>query len=185
MAGNPCIRCDRPKSADVHSRHYRGEDAHGYTLDPADTALGMSEGVRNFRKTSGYDAAVKAAKGGPCQIMSPVCTGRAEHLHEPMPRGRAGNLERAVEIGGTIPACDACNDYCSGEGQIWAAEHGFLFRNTVEGVQAAQAAKEERESRSPAVSTTPARRPKSAAPQATGLPRPTSRRSGPRLGPKP
>lgn len=32
----------------------------------------------------------------PCQILSPVCTGFVEHLHEPLTRARAGGLEAAA-----------------------------------------------------------------------------------------
>jgi hypothetical protein len=95
------------------------------------------------RQEIGYEDELAAAKGTPCQIVSPVCTGVSEHLHEPMPRGRAGGLEAAVRMGGTIPACDACNGYVSAN-PVWAKERGFLFSNTLEGRTAAAEAKEKR-----------------------------------------
>lgn len=143
MAGRACYRCEGKRAADIHS--VRHPEYHPYVLKGEPGLQPMSEGMRNWRKESGYDAAVKAAKGSPCQVVSPVCTGFAEHLHEPLTRGRSGGLRAAVEQGGTIDSCDPCNGYI-GENPVWAAEHGFLFSNTVDGRRAAQAAKETRES---------------------------------------
>ena len=65
----------------------------------------------------------------PCQIVSPVCTGYAEHLHEILTRGRAGGLEAALRDGPPpVVACDACNGYV-GENPVWAAENGWLVSN--------------------------------------------------------
>lgn len=147
------------KSADVHSRHYRGADGHPFVLDAEPGLKPMNEGVRNWRQQSGYNDAAKAARGKRCQIQSPVCTGTAEHLHEPLSRGRAGGLRRAVEIGGTVDACDPCNGYVM-ENQVWAYEHGFLFRATVEGEQAAREAKEARESAASEAAPSPSSVPK-------------------------
>lgn len=146
MANRLCARddCGMSKNASVHSRHAR--DGHEYMSDKPVGLQVMSAGMRAFRRESGYDEAVKAAKGSPCQIVSPVCTGVAEHLHEPLSRGRAGGLQRAYEESGGVPSCDSCNSWISGDGQVWAAEHGFLFRDTIEGIAAARAAKEARES---------------------------------------
>ncbi len=86
----------------------------------------MSEGMRNFRESSGYGAAAKAAQGQPCQVLSPVCTGRAEHLHEPLSRGRAGGLKASLRDGpAPLPCCDACNGYIS-EHPVWARERNLL-----------------------------------------------------------
>lgn len=146
MANRLCAYegCGQSKNSSTHSRHAR--DGHEYMSDKPVGIQPMSAGMRAFRKESGYDEAVKAAKGSPCQIVSPRCTGIAEHLHEPLSRGRAGGLQRAYEESGGIPACDACNSWIAGDGQVWAAERGFLFRDTIEGREAAREAKVQRES---------------------------------------
>jgi hypothetical protein len=144
MAARPCAapNCGGSKNAGIHSRFHA--QYHPYLSDKQVGLQPMSAGMREYRKASGYDAEKAAARGTPCQIVSPVCTGIAADLHEPLPRGRAGGLEAAYEIGGGVPACRACNSYCSNEGQVWAAERGLLFRNTVEGRAAAAEAKEAR-----------------------------------------
>lgn len=134
----PCIVCDGKKTAGIHSRHH--PQFHKYLDDTTPGVKPMSEGMRNFRQESGYDAAVRVAKGRPCQIVSPVCTGQAEHLHEALTRAKAGGLKAAVANGPVFDSCDACNSYIQ-ENQVWAMEHGFLFRATVEGKQAAAEAK--------------------------------------------
>lgn len=142
-----CAICDGKRTSGIHSAHHPNyhpyQDATRPGLQP------MSEGMRNYRETSGYNAEKERARGAPCQIVSPVCTGTAEDLHEPLPRGRAGGLAAAVEVGGTIPACRSCNAYVSGEGQVWAAERGFLFKGSPAGMAAARAAKVAREAPAP------------------------------------
>lgn len=119
-----CAVCEGKKIAGIHSRHH--PEFHEYQ-DSTDPGLKpMSAGMRAFRKESGYDAMVKAAKGQPCQIVSPVCTGTAEHIHEILSRGRAGGLKAALRDGETVPACDACNGYVS-ENPVWAREQGWLI----------------------------------------------------------
>ena len=143
MPAKSCFRCEMKRTANVHLIKHPDYD-HPYVLKGEPGLKPMSEGMREYRKTSGYDAAVKAAKGSPCQVVSPVCTGVSMHLHEPLSRGRSGGLQKAVEVGGTIPCCDPCNGYIS-ENPTWAYERGFLHRNTVEGREAARQAKEKRE----------------------------------------
>lgn len=126
MANKQCAfpNCGAGKNHPVHSRwhaqHHPFMDASAPGLKP------MSEGMRNFRRDSGYDTAVQEAKGQPCQALSPVCTGYAEHLHEPLARGRAGGLKAALRDGpAPIPCCDACNSYIA-DNPTWAREHGLL-----------------------------------------------------------
>ena len=120
--------CGKPLSAPVHSRHYREADGHEFA-DPRRPGLQpMSEGMKVFRKVSGYDAAVRAAKGKPCAIASPICSGIAEHLHEPLPRGVAGGLAASLRDGPKpVESCDRCNGYVA-EHREWAESHGFLVK---------------------------------------------------------
>ena len=143
MPARPCSNCGRPKSAPNHSRHYRGEDICTYIDNKTPGLAPMSEGMRNWRRQSGYDEHKRAIQGTPCQVVSPVCVGIAEDLHEPLTRGRSGGLRASYEIGGGIPACRPCNGYI-GENPVWAAERGFLFSYTVDGINAAKEAKNRR-----------------------------------------
>ena len=152
MAGKVCLRCGMKRTTGVHTLKHPDYD-HPYVLDGRGYGkLGANEGVKNWRKESGYDAKVKTAQGLPCAVVSPVCTGMAEHLHEPLSRGRAGGLRKAVELGGTVDCCDPCNGYIA-ENPVWAKERGWSFSNTIEGREAARQAKETRESA--AVETAP------------------------------
>lgn len=122
-----CAVCGAKRNHSSHLRAVAGAAYHAYQDASAPGLQPMSEGMRNFRRESGYDAAAKEAKGQPCQVLSPVCTGRAEHLHEPLSRGRAGGLKAALRDGPQpIPCCDACNDYIAGN-PVWATERGFLL----------------------------------------------------------
>jgi hypothetical protein len=59
------------------------------------------------------------ARTKPCQIKSPVCTGRAQGLDHK--KGRVGmNLLDKTNL---VPACNACNTYCS-DNPAWAADNG-------------------------------------------------------------
>lgn len=117
--------CEASKNSGIHSRFH--PEFHEYMRDRPVGLQPMSAGMRAFRRESGYDAAVQEAKGEPCQVRSPVCTGRSEHLHEPLARGRAGGLKASLRDGPTpLPCCDACNGYI-GENQVWARENGFLI----------------------------------------------------------
>lgn len=136
--------CGARKAHPIHGSFMK--DGHPF-MDASKVGLQpMNKGMQAWREQSGYNDDARAARGKRCQIQSPVCTGTADHLHEPLSRGRAGGLRRAVEIGGTVDACDPCNGYVM-ENQVWAYEHGFLFRATVEGEQAAREAKEARAER--------------------------------------
>lgn len=128
MPGATCAQCGARKSHPIHLRALGMEGQHDF-LDARRPGLQpMSAGMRAFREQSGYNDAAKAAQGQPCQVVSPVCTGRAEHLHEPLPRGRAGGLKASLRDGpAPIPCCDACNGWIM-ENQTWARERGFLVR---------------------------------------------------------
>lgn len=118
--GSPC------EGANSHAIHNSWHpEYHEYMKDAPVGIQPMSAGMRAFRKASGYDQAVREAEGKPCQVMSPVCTGYAEHLHEILPRGRAGGLRAALRDGDTVICCDACNGYIS-EHPVWAYEKGWL-----------------------------------------------------------
>ena len=93
-----CAVCGSRKQASIHLGRinpgwHAFQDARRPGMKP------MSDGMQAFREASGYAAAVEAAKGTPCQIVSPVCTGTSEHLHEPLSRGRAGGLKAALRDG--------------------------------------------------------------------------------------
>src|SRR5262245_27635753 len=121
-----CAICEMKKNHRVHVRAVAGPQYHAYQDASKPGLKPMSEGMRNFRRESGYDAAAKSAKGQPCQSLSRVDTGRADHLHEPLSRGRAGGLEAALRDGpAPFSACDACNSYVS-EHPVWAREKGLL-----------------------------------------------------------
>lgn len=136
----PCFVCDGKRAHPIHVKAVGMAGYHPYQDSSAPGLKPLSEGMRNYRQESGYDAAVREAKGTPCQIVSPVCSGTAEHLHEPLSRGRAGGLKAAVRGGGTVPSCDNCNGYIA-ENPVWAKEHGWLFSATIEGRAAAKEAK--------------------------------------------
>jgi len=125
VAAKPCAVCEASKSASVHSRWHPSfhayEDATRAGLQP------MSRGMRAFRKESGYDEAAREAKGTPCQILSPVCTGLAEALHEVLPRGRAGGLKASLRLAPAVAACNACNSWVTSDGLTWGREHGFVI----------------------------------------------------------
>lgn len=125
--------CGAKKGHSVHVLALGRPGSHPY-LDSRRAGLQpMSEGMRAFREASGYNEAAEASKGQACQIVSPVCTGRAEHLHEPLPRGRAGGLKAALRDGpAPIPACDACNGWIM-ENQVWARERGFIVKPPARG----------------------------------------------------
>ena len=108
-----------------HSVHSPGAD-HDY-VDAKQAGLQpMSAGMRRYREESGYNEAVQEVRGWPCEIKSPVCSGAAEHIHEVLPRGRAGGLRAAVESGaGLLATCDNCNQYVS-EHPLWSEMRGFL-----------------------------------------------------------
>ena len=134
MSGKPCYDCEGKRTAGVHSKHH--PEYHPYRDSTEPGLKHVSAGMSEFRRTSGYDKAVKAAEGSPCQVQSPECTGTAEHLHEIKSRGRHGGLRgayRGPEDG--TPCCDACNAYI-GQNPVWAAEQGWLKSATVDGTRA-------------------------------------------------
>jgi hypothetical protein len=130
MAAWPCkntlksgAECGASRNHAIHSRFH--PEFHEYMKDKPVGLQPMSAGMKAFRRESGYDKAAKAARGTACQIMSPVCTGTAEHLHEVLPRGRAGGLKASLRLAPAVEACDACNGWVM-EHQVWARERGFL-----------------------------------------------------------
>lgn len=57
-----------------------------------------------------------------CQIQSPVCSGRSEHCHEKLSRGRGGSLS---DLDNLMSSCDLCNTFVS-DNPAWSEERGFL-----------------------------------------------------------
>lgn len=125
-----CV-CSLSKNALVHSRHYQEADAHDF-MDPRKPGLKpMSERMAEFREASGYNAAVKAARGKPCAVGFDGCMGIAQHLHEPLSRAQAGGLKAALRDGPPpLPCCDYCNEAIEQtvNGRAWALAHGFKVK---------------------------------------------------------
>ena len=136
--------CGLLKAAAPHVGY--GEGTHDYK-PPAREGFGAHPRPLRARsaKTEDYyreerRPAVAAAVGKPCEVKSPVCTGKAQGLHEPATRGRFGGLRAAVEEGGTVPACHSCNNWLSQtvEGQRWGRERGLLKSNRGETARRSQ-----------------------------------------------
>ena len=123
--------CDRVRSAPIHvfghPEYHEFNDTRPVGLSP------VGRRAQRFQRSSegrAYKQTKREARGTPCQIVSPVCTGYVEHLHEPLPRGRAGGIEAALRDGpDPIPCCDACNGYVS-DHPVWARERGLLLRRS-------------------------------------------------------
>lgn len=126
-----CARegCGKPQHHAVHSPsewEHDFEDPRRSGLQPVGKAK-----QRFDRSPAGrtYNARTRElAKGETaCQILSPVCTGIAQHQHEALTRGRAGGIAAALRDGPKpISCCDSCNGYAS-ENPVWARERGLLF----------------------------------------------------------
>ena len=124
-----CLDCDGIKSAPAH--------LHGHRFNPPPKVGGFgqqrqslpkrSERMERYYEEVRRPAVAEAVGDGrkPCQIMSPVCTGLVESIHEIVPRGRAGGLIPAMAAGPTVDGCNPCNGYCS-QNPLWAAERGLL-----------------------------------------------------------
>jgi hypothetical protein len=105
--------CGQPRNDSIHSRHTAGWHPYKSTRRPG--IKPVSDQRRLLLKESGYAREALAAQQLECVIKSPVCRGRAQHLHEILPRGRGGGLKRALRSAPKVPACDPCND--------WVSEH--------------------------------------------------------------
>jgi hypothetical protein len=118
-----CAQCGMIKNHSVHLTDHDFVDPRPAGISPVGqrmTRFNQSDAGKEYR------AQAKATRGQPCQIVSPVCTGFSEHLHEPLSRGRAGGIEAALRDGPEpIPCCDACNGWVS-EHPVWAREKGLL-----------------------------------------------------------
>lgn len=123
-----CAQCGMVKNNSVHLYDHDFSDPRPAGISPVGQRDRPGAGQRFIASEEGkeYRAKAKAARGQPCQIVSPVCTGYAEHLHEPLSRGRAGGIAAALRDGPEpIPCCDACNGWVS-EHPVWARERGLL-----------------------------------------------------------
>lgn len=130
MAGKACSRvgCGMAKSADVHSRHYRGEDGHPFVLD-GEYKMGPSEGYRNKMERRRpltrpmYEQECIAKVLGAHTI--PPCSG-GPTVHEPWTRGRGGPIDDERNM---VPMCAFHNTWVSqdAEGQRWAEANDLLI----------------------------------------------------------
>lgn len=120
-----CGSCGEIKNHSVHTYDHDFVDPRPAGLSPVGRRMQRFNASPEGKE---YRERAKETRGQPCQIVSPVCTGYAEHLHEPLSRGRAGGIEAALRDGPPpIPCCDACNGYVS-EHPVWAREKGLLIR---------------------------------------------------------
>lgn len=119
-----CGQCDGVKNHPDHTYDHDFVDPRPVGMNP------IGKRAQRFQASDAgkqYEQAKRETKGEPCQIVSPVCTGYVEHLHEPLSRGRAGGIAAALRDGPPpIPCCDACNGYVS-EHPVWAREKGLLI----------------------------------------------------------
>lgn len=124
MPKKVCLQCGERQHHSIHTADHAFVKAAYQGLRPVGEIterFNRSEGGKEYRKQA------KQARGKRCLIQSPVCTGSAEHLHEPLSRGRAGGIAAALRDGPPpIPSCDACNGYVSDHPQ-WGREHGWLL----------------------------------------------------------
>jgi hypothetical protein len=127
-----CPQCGMSVNA---SEHVRGHEKFDHDV-PVYSKPGLSPMGRRMRRFNeseagkAYNARTREIRKGetPCQIVSPVCTGVAEHQHEDKTRAKSGGIEAAIRKGTQFfPACDPCNSFCS-ENQVWARERGFIVR---------------------------------------------------------
>lgn len=65
-------------------------------------------------------AALFIATHPKCAINSPVCTGKAQHVHHT--KGRIG--DQLLKESDWLPSCDPCNGYIE-QHDAWARENGF------------------------------------------------------------
>lgn len=118
-----CAVCEEIKNHSIHTYDHDFIDPRPVGISP------VGRRMQRFNASDAgkeYRAQARATRGQPCQIVSPVCTGYAEHLHEPLSRGRAGGIEAALRDGpAPIPCCNSCNSYVS-EHPVWAREKGLL-----------------------------------------------------------
>ena len=134
-----CLDCGMIRSASVHldGHEWNPPPKPGFNQKPRTPIRPRSEERQRYYTDVRIPAVIEAVGDGyrPCEMRTPVCTGRAQTLHEPATRGRFGGLPAAVEAGGEIPSCDACNEWV-GRFPIRAREMGLLRSNTVDGTRA-------------------------------------------------
>lgn len=122
--------CERIRSANIHVLGHP-DFGHPYKDDRDTNLSAIGAAKKRFNASPAgkkYNAHTRELGKGEtrCQIMSPVCTGIAQHQHEDKARGKAGGIAASIRKGTTLfDACDPCNGYCS-ENQVWARERGFI-----------------------------------------------------------
>lgn len=73
---------------------------------------------------------VKSRVGLPCQMKTPVCTGRTETLHERWTRGRSGNTAHAILCpANVVDSCLRCNAWVE-ENMGLAEEMGLIVKGS-------------------------------------------------------
>lgn len=118
-----CAECGQIKNHSAHTYEHDFVDPRPSGISPIGRRMMRFQGSEAGRE---YERTKRETKGQPCQIQGPTCTGYSEHLHEPLPRGRAGGIEAALRDGPKpIECCDACNSYVS-EHPVWARERNLL-----------------------------------------------------------
>lgn len=118
-----CAECQQIKNHSCHTYEHDFVDPRPIGISPVGRRMQRFQASPEGQE---YERTKRETRGQPCQIVSPVCTGYAEHLHEPLSRGRAGGIEAALRDGPRpLPACDRCNEYVS-EHPVWAREKGLL-----------------------------------------------------------
>lgn len=116
--------------ANVHSRHYRGEDACVYVLDGPVGLQPVSAGKREYLRSEKHQAVYAEALGDKfCVGHAAGAPGRCtERLtpHHILPRSQAGGQEQA-EAYPVVMLCDWLNDAVQSnpECRAWAETHYF------------------------------------------------------------
>lgn len=73
---------------------------------------------------------VRSRVGRPCQMKTPVCTGRTETLHERWTRGRSGNTAHAILCpANVVDSCLRCNAWVE-ENMGLAEEMGLIVKGS-------------------------------------------------------
>ena len=132
-----CVDCGKRKNHSIHMSDHRYVDPRQPGLNPIGagrTRFSTSEAGKQ------YEATKRENRGRPCEMrnilgeaawfeagMQLICAKVGEHLHEILPRGRAGGIAAALRDGPEpVWLCDNCNSHVSAHPK-WAKEHGLLL----------------------------------------------------------
>jgi len=136
MANRACSRpgCGMAKSADIHSRHYRGEDGHEFD----EPALVVKARKRIQARSDGYEEKMDRRRTHTRPMYEQECIAKVlgahtippcsgDHtVHEPWTRGRGGPIDNPLNM---VPMCAFHNTWVSQdvEGQRWAEANDLLI----------------------------------------------------------